>query len=69
MLYRPALHGNSYALSLARRAFKEKFPTPTVPLTTVCKTVRYFCRILYILMKHEDKISLGMKYLACLIPE
>jgi hypothetical protein len=30
MLYRPALHGN--ALSLARRALKGKFPTPTVPL-------------------------------------
>jgi hypothetical protein len=35
MLYRPALYGNWNALSLARRALKEKFPTPTVPLTTV----------------------------------
>jgi hypothetical protein len=35
MLYRPALHGNWNALSLARRALKDKFPTPTVPLTTV----------------------------------
>jgi len=35
MLYRPALHGNSHALSLARRALKNKFPTPTVPLRTV----------------------------------
>ena len=35
MLYRPALHGNWNALSLARRALKEKFPTPTVPLTAV----------------------------------
>jgi len=35
MLYRPALHGNSNALSLARRALKNKFPTPTVPLTAV----------------------------------
>jgi hypothetical protein len=34
MLYRPALHGNSHALSLARRALKNKFPTPTVPLRT-----------------------------------
>jgi len=35
MLYRPALHGNWDALSLARRALKDKFPMPTVPLTTV----------------------------------
>jgi glycerol-3-phosphate O-acyltransferase len=35
MLYRPALHGNWNALRLARRALKDKFPTPTVPLTTV----------------------------------
>jgi hypothetical protein len=35
MLYRPALHGNRNALSLARRALKDKFPTPTVSLTTV----------------------------------
>jgi hypothetical protein len=33
MLYRAALHGNWHALSLARRALKGKFPTPTVPLT------------------------------------
>jgi hypothetical protein len=31
MLYRPALHGNWNAFSLARRALKDKFPTPTVP--------------------------------------
>jgi len=35
MLYRPALHGNWNALSLARRALKDKFPTPTVPLTAM----------------------------------
>jgi hypothetical protein len=35
MLYRPALHGNWNALSLATRALKDKFPTPKVPLTTV----------------------------------
>ena len=35
ILYRPALHGNSNALSFARRALKDKFPTPTVPLTAV----------------------------------
>jgi hypothetical protein len=35
MLYRPALHGNSNALSPARTALKDKFPTPMVPLTTV----------------------------------
>jgi len=38
MLYRPALHGNRNALSLARRALKDKFPTPTVPLTAVTKS-------------------------------
>ena len=35
MLYRPPLHGNWNALSLARRALKDKFPTPTIPLTAV----------------------------------
>jgi hypothetical protein len=47
MLYRPTLYGNWNALSLARRALKNKFPTPTVPLTTVLKIVRYFCLTLY----------------------
>ena len=32
MLYRPALHGNWNALSLARRAPKDEFTTPSVPL-------------------------------------
>ena len=35
MLYRPALPDNWNALSLASRALKDKFPTSTVPLTTV----------------------------------
>ena len=35
MFYRPALHGNWYALSLVRKALKDIFPTPTVPLTAV----------------------------------
>jgi hypothetical protein len=38
MLYRPALHGNCKALSLARRALKDEFPMLTVPLTAVTKT-------------------------------
>jgi hypothetical protein len=42
MLYRPALHGNWNALSLARRALKKKFPTPTVPLTTVLQNRQVF---------------------------
>ena len=42
MLYRPALHGNRNALSLARRALKDKFPTPTVPLTTVLQNCQIF---------------------------
>ena len=35
MLHRPALHGNWNALSFARSALKDKFPTPTVPLRPV----------------------------------
>ena len=35
ILYRPALHGNWSALSLARRALKDKFPTPKIPLTAL----------------------------------
>jgi hypothetical protein len=42
MLYRPALHGNWNALSLTRRALKEKFPTPTVPLTAVLQNRQVF---------------------------
>ena len=42
MLYRPALHGNWNALSLARRALKDKFPTPTIPLTTVLPNRQVF---------------------------
>jgi hypothetical protein len=42
MLYRPALHGNWNALSLARRELKDKFPTPTVPLTAVLPNRQVF---------------------------
>jgi len=42
MLYRPALHGNWNALGLARRALKDKFPTPTIPLTTVLPNRQVF---------------------------
>ena len=42
VLYRPALHGNWNVLSLARRALKDKFPTPTVPLTTVLQNRQVF---------------------------
>jgi len=42
LLYRPALHGNWVALSLARRALKDKFPTPTVPLTAVLPNRQIF---------------------------
>jgi len=42
MLYRPTLHGNWNALSLARRALKDKFPMPTVPLTTVLQNCQVF---------------------------
>jgi len=42
IIYRPALHGNYNALSLARRALKDKFPTPTVPLTAVLPNSQVF---------------------------
>ena len=48
MLYRPALHDNWNALSFARRALKDKFPTLTIQLSAVLQIVRYFCRTLYI---------------------
>ena len=47
MLYRPALHGNWNALSLARRALKDKFPTPKIHSQLRCQIVRYFCLTLY----------------------
>jgi len=42
MLYKPALHGNWNALSLTRRALKEKFPAPVVPLTAVLPNRQVF---------------------------
>jgi len=42
MLYRPALHGNWNALSLAGRALKAKFPTPKFPLTAVLPNRQVF---------------------------
>ena len=42
MLYRPTLHSNWNALSLASGALKDKFPTPTVPLTTVLQNRQVF---------------------------
>jgi hypothetical protein len=42
MLYRPALHGKSNALSLARRALKDKLTTPVVPLTTALQNRQVF---------------------------
>jgi len=42
MLYRPALHGNWNALSFARRALKDKFPTSTVPLTNMLQNHQAF---------------------------
>jgi len=42
MLYRPALNGNWNALSIVRRALKNKFPTPTVLLTTVLQNRQVF---------------------------
>jgi hypothetical protein len=49
MLYRPTLHGNWDALSLARRILAGKFPTrQRFHLQLCCQIVRYFCRTLYI---------------------
>jgi hypothetical protein len=42
MPYRPALHGNWNALSLARRALKNKLPKPTLPPTTVLQNCQLF---------------------------
>jgi len=42
MPYKPALHGNWNALRIARRALKDKFPTPTVPLTAVLQNRQAF---------------------------
>ena len=42
MLYRPAINGNWNALSLARRALKGKFPTPTIPLTVLLPNRQIF---------------------------
>ena len=42
MPYRPALHGNWNALSIARRALKNKFSTPTIPLTAVLPNSQVF---------------------------
>ena len=42
ILYRPALHGNLNDLSLARRALKDKFPTPTIPRITVLPNRQVF---------------------------
>jgi hypothetical protein len=42
MLYRPALHGNLNAVSLARRALKDKFPKPTFPFRTVLQNRQLF---------------------------
>jgi len=42
MLYRLLLHGNWNALSLARRALKDKFPTPTIPLTAELPNCQVF---------------------------
>jgi hypothetical protein len=42
MFYKLSLHDDWNALSLARRALKDKFPTPTFPLTTVMPNRQVF---------------------------
>jgi hypothetical protein len=56
MLYRPALHGNWNGLSLARRALKDKFPTPTVPLTTVLQNRQAFLPDPVYLHEHKSYV-------------
>jgi hypothetical protein len=48
MIYRPALHGNWNALSLARRALKDNSPRQRFHSKLFCKIVRYFCRTPYL---------------------
>ena len=43
MLYRPALHGNWSALSLAGRALKDNSPRQRFHLQLCCQIVRYSC--------------------------
>jgi len=59
VLYWPALHGNWNALSLARRALKDKFFTSTVPLTAALPNRQvcllnplYYLRSLKVTLKH-----------------
>ena len=61
MLYRPAPHGNGNALSLARGVLKDKFPTPTVPLTAVLPNRQYFCRTLYIDYQYTTEDSAALE--------
>ena len=58
MLYRPALHDNWNALSLARRALKDKFPTPKIPLTAVLQNRQVFLPdpvCLYVMWKFQQQ--------------
>jgi hypothetical protein len=69
-LYRPVLHGNWNALSLARKALKDKFPTSTVPLTTVLQNHQvflpdlvYMCVYKYIRkLKYITRITLSSSW-------
>ena len=47
MLYRPALHGNWNALSLAKRAWRTNSPLQRFHSQLFCKIVKYFCQTLY----------------------
>jgi hypothetical protein len=69
MLYRPALHGNWNALSLARRALKEKFPTPTVPLTAVLQNRQVFLPdpILSTSVNHIMLSNLSTQCILCIL--
>jgi hypothetical protein len=62
MLYRPALHGNWNAFSLTKRTLKDKFPTPTVPLTVVLPNHQVFLLDPVLLYLTEIKYKIVIVY-------
>jgi len=62
MLYRPGLHGNWNALSLAGRALKDKF-RQRFHSQLCCQIVRYFCRTLYFHFDTEHTVGFEIQQL------
>ena len=68
LLYRPLLHGNWNALSLARRVLKDKFPTPAILLTAVLQNCQVFlldpvhhCELLSLISVLNVSIIVGFR--------